>query len=110
MAASQLSGDQSRVAAAAPLAPGRTRLVFDFRYDGGMNGGGEMIVSANGNQIARGRIARTISKLPEMTDTLDIGFDADTAVTEDYAAGAFPGRILKVDIETGKAGAPGGVK
>lgn len=57
---------------------------------------------------ARGRIARTISKLPEMTDTLDIGFDADTSVTDDYADGGhFTGRILKVDIAVGKQGVAG---
>lgn len=111
MAASQQPGDQSRVAAAEPLAPGKTTLVFDFRYDGGINGGGEMAIRADGREIARGRIARTISKLPEMTDTLDIGFDADTAVTSDYASGgSFAGRIGRVDIETGKAGAAGGVE
>jgi arylsulfatase A-like enzyme len=111
MAASQLAGDQSRVAAAQPLAPGRTTLLFDFRYDGGVNGGGEMIISANGREVGRGRIARTISKLPEMTDTLDIGFDADTPVTDAYAAGGrFPGSIAKVEIAVGKPGAPGGAR
>ncbi|WP_150294214.1 arylsulfatase [Sphingobium estronivorans] len=108
MAASQLAGDQSQVAAERPLAAGRNRLVFDFRYDGGVNAGGEMIVSANGHEVARGRIARTISKLPELTETLDIGFDADTPVTSDYPAGGhFAGKIDKVDIAVGKAGAAG---
>ena len=108
MAASQLAGDQSQVAAAQPLTAGQQRLVFDFRYDGGVNAGGEMTISANGHMIGRGRIARTISKLPEMSDTLDIGFDADTPVTSDYAAGGhFPGRIGKVDIAVGRPGAGG---
>ena len=108
MAASQLAGDQSQVSSMQPLAAGQQRLVFDFRYDGGVNAGGEMTISANGNIIGRGRIARTISKLPEMSDTLDIGFDADTPVTSDYASGGhFPGRIGKVDIAVGKPGAGG---
>lgn len=108
MAASQLAGDQSRVAATHPLQAGTTKLVFDFAYDGGANGGGEMIIRADEREIARGRIARTISKLPEMTDTLDIGFDADTPVTDDYAPGGkFTGRIIRVDVEPGKRGVPG---
>ncbi|HWV13385.1 MAG TPA: arylsulfatase [Sphingobium sp.] len=108
IAASQLAGDQSQVAAAQPLTAGKNRLVFDFRYDGGMNAGGDMIISANGTEIARGRIARTISKLPEMSDTLDIGFDADTPVTSDYVGGGhFAGGIEKVDITVGQQGAPG---
>ena len=111
MAASQIAGDQLRVDASQPLAAGKNRVVFDFRYDGGANGGGEMIVSANGGEIARGRIARTISKLPEMSDTLDIGFDADTPVTDDYPAGGqFPGRIDKVEIAVGKPGMAGGAE
>ncbi|SNS63718.1 arylsulfatase [Sphingomonas laterariae] len=108
MAASQLKGAQFRVEGQ-PVGAGKTDLVFDFRYDGGMNAGGEMVISANGREIGRGRIARTISKYPEMTDTLDIGFDADTPVTDDYAdGGRFNGHIAKVDIAVGKPGAPDG--
>lgn len=111
MAASQQAGDQSRVEAAQPLPPGKALLVYDFRYDGGMNGGGEMVISANGREIGRGRIARTISKLPELTDTLDIGFDASTPVTDDYAGdGRFPGAISKVEIAVGKPGVAGGAQ
>jgi arylsulfatase len=70
-----------------------------------------MAIRADGREIARGPIARTISKLPEMTDTLDIGFDADTPVTNDYVPGGdFAGRIGRVDIETGQPGAAGGVE
>jgi arylsulfatase len=109
MAASQQDGDQSRIAAAQPLRPGRTSLVFDFRYAGGVNAGGELVILANGSEIARGPIARTMSKLPELTDTLDIGFDASTPVTDDYPRDkAFTGGITKVEITLGKAGAPGG--
>lgn len=111
MAASQQPGDQSRVMAAEALPSGKALLVYDFRYDGGMNAGGEMIISANGREIARGRIARTLSKLPELTDTLDIGFDASTPVTDDYAGdGHFPGHIAKVEIAVGKPGAAGGAR
>ncbi|WP_222560072.1 arylsulfatase [Caenibius sp. WL] len=98
MAASQLPGDQSSVAAQTPLAPGKTRLVYEFRYDGGRNAGGEIIIRANGQEIGRGRIARTISKPPEMTDTFDIGFDADTPVIEGAAGQPFNGRIDKVVV------------
>lgn len=108
VAASHFDKDQHRVSAAEPLKAGPTRLVFDFRYDGGVNAGGEMIVSANGAEIARGRLPATFTKYPEMTDTLDIGFDADTPVTTDYAMGAqFAGTIARVDVEVGPAGKPG---
>ncbi|MDD3797792.1 MAG: arylsulfatase [Novosphingobium sp.] len=104
VAASQLPGDQSAVAAAEALAPGKVHLEYEFRYDGGRNAGGEMIIRADGKEIGRGRIARTISKPPEMTDTLDIGFDADTPVVEGAVSQPFAGRIDKVDVTLAKPG------
>ncbi|MCB1676491.1 MAG: arylsulfatase [Halioglobus sp.] len=99
MAASQLNGDQSRVAADGKLPVDKSVLTYQFISDGGINAGGEMRISVDGQEIGRGRIARTISKFPELTDTLDIGFDADTAVTDDYRdGGKFNGVIKRVDI------------
>ncbi|MDP3676276.1 MAG: arylsulfatase [Novosphingobium sp.] len=104
MVASQLPGDQSRVVANRRLTAGAVVLEFDFRYDGGVNGGGEMTILADGAEIGRGRIARAISKLPELTDTLDVGFDADTPVTLNYPAGGkFSGKVSKVEIAVGKS-------
>ncbi len=99
MAASQLDGDQSRVAATAKLPAGKSVLRYRFVSDGGINAGGEMQISVDEKEIGRGRIARTISKLPEMTDTLDIGFDADTPVSAEYHdGGGFNGSVNRVDI------------
>jgi arylsulfatase A-like enzyme len=99
MAASQLPGDQSRIAAQSALPAGRSVLTYRFVSDGGMNAGGELSIHVDDREIGRGRIARTISKLPEMTDTLDIGFDADTPVTDEYAdQGRFEGGIRRVDV------------
>jgi hypothetical protein len=64
MAASQLEGDQSRVAASSRLPKGKSVLTYQFVSDGGVNAGGEMRISVDGREIGRGRIARTISKLP----------------------------------------------
>ncbi|HQY70622.1 MAG TPA: arylsulfatase [Pseudomonadales bacterium] len=99
MAASQLEGDQSRVVASGRLPAGKSVLSYQFVSDGGVNAGGEMRISVDGREIGRGRIARTISKLPEMTDTLDIGFDADTPVTAEYRdGGRFNGMLSRVDV------------
>lgn len=107
---SQHPGDQFSVSASAPLPAGRATLTYDFRYDGGVNGGGEVIITANGREVARGRIARSLSKLVEMTDKLDIGLDSDTPVTDDYPADSrFPGRIDRVDVDLAKVGMPGGL-
>lgn len=100
MAASQLAGDQSRVAAQSPLPRGKAVLRYDFTSDGGVNAGGEMRISVDGREIGHGRIERTISKLPEMTDTFDVGFDADTPVSDEYRDGGhFNGRLLRVDVD-----------
>lgn len=99
MAASQLDGDQSRVAATSTLPAGKSVLRYRFVSDGGINAGGEMQISVDEKEIGRGRIVRTISKLPEMTDTLDIGFDADTPVSAEYHdGGRFNGSVNQVDI------------
>ena len=99
MAASQLDGDQSRVAADESVPAGKSVLEYQFVSDGGVNAGGEMRIRVDGREIGRGRIARTISKLPEMTDTLDIGFDADTPVTAAYRdGGRFNGTLSRVDV------------
>jgi len=98
MAASQLPGDQFSVGASGPLPSGPQRIEYEFRYDGGFNAGGEMTIRANGKQIGKGRIARTISKLPEMTDTLDIGFDVDTPVLAGPGEGPFGGDIRRLDV------------
>lgn len=107
VATSQRPEDHFKVVASQPVAPGASRIGFSFRYDGGHNAGGEMIITANGVEIGRGRIPRTLSKLVEMTDTFDIGFDADTPVTDDYPKGShFPGTIARLEIVPGDAGAP----
>lgn len=99
MAASQLEGDQSRVEATSPLPAGRSLLTYRFTSDGGINAGGELVIELADREIGRGRIARTISKLPEMTDTLDVGFDADTPVSDEYAnQGRFEGEVRRVDV------------
>jgi arylsulfatase len=99
MAASQLEGDQFDVVAGEKLPAGASELVWQFVSEGGVNAGGELTIRVDGREIGRGRIARTISKLPEMTDTLDVGFDADTPVTDAYAdGGRFEGTIERVDV------------
>ncbi|MDT0574670.1 arylsulfatase [Croceicoccus sp. F390] len=98
MAASQLPGDQFTVQADQPLPSGEAVLEYRFTYDGGANGGGELSIIADGKQIGQGRIRRTLSKLPEQTDTFDIGFDADTPVITGPGGGRFTAGISRVDV------------
>jgi arylsulfatase len=98
MAASQVPGDQSVVRANRSLPPGKASLEFEFARDAGRNAGGELTIRANGEEIGHGRVDRTISKLVEQTDTLDVGFDADTPVVDGPASRPFNGMIERVDV------------
>src|SRR5262249_32700804 len=92
MAASHLPRDQFTVSAGRRLPSGKVKVEYEFRYQGGLNAGGEMMIRANGEEIGRGPIARTISKLPEQTESLDIGFDGDTPVTTGRGSQPFDGK------------------
>jgi len=106
MAATQRPEDTFRVIAGEALPAGPVQLRYDFDYDGGFNAGGNLRISVNGREVASGRIARTLSKLPEMTDTFDVGFDADTPVTDDYAdGGRFNGEIHRIEVQVPTAAA-----
>jgi arylsulfatase len=91
---------QFRVAGTAPVPAGPARIRYDFAYDGGGPGrGGTMTISVNGQPVASGRIPRTINLLAERDDTFDIGYDAGTPVSDDYADGGhFKGDIRKVTV------------
>ena len=91
---------QFRIAGTTAIPPGPARIRYDFAYDGGGPGkGGAMTISVNGQQVASGRIGRTINLLAERDDTFDIGFDAGTPVSDEYAdGGRFTGEIHKVAV------------
>ena len=109
MVASQLPGSQSSVASVERLKPGKVRLSFDFRYDGGINGGGTMTILTSGRVLAQGRIARTISNLTEQMDTMDVGFDRGTPVVAGVGSTPFTGRIERVDLSLGQPTVAGSV-
>ncbi|MFN8624756.1 MAG: arylsulfatase [Candidatus Binatia bacterium] len=93
--------DHYRVAAPTAVPPGPATLRFDFDYDGGgANRGGLMRISVDGQEIARGRVEHTISKLPEMTETFDVGFDTGTTVSDEYTEqGRFNGDLRKLQVD-----------
>lgn len=90
----------STVQAGTPLSSGKHEIMLDFKYDGGGNGkGGMATLSADGRQIASGRIAATIPLIVGF-ETFDVGLDTGTPVVEDYAVPfAFDGDLKKIEIE-----------
>ena len=89
------------IASSETLPVGKSTLRFDFAYDGGGRGkGGTGTLSVNGNQVAEGRIHKTVPTLFTYDETLDVGEDWGSPVSWTYEPPfAFTGRIERVTIE-----------
>lgn len=85
------------------LTPGAHRVVFDFKYDGpGPGKGGTGTLSVDGKVVATQQIPHTTPFLMNLGETLDIGSDLYTGVSEDYKLPFnFSGRIDKVVYKLG---------
>ncbi|MEM8677796.1 MAG: arylsulfatase [Planctomycetota bacterium] len=84
-----------------PLPPGKHVVTFDFNYDGGGVGkGGQATLSVDGKAVATTKFPRTIAFRMSLDETLDIGEDTGTPVSEDYQVPFdFNGEIEKVTIQ-----------
>lgn len=80
--------------------PGRHVITVDFNYDGdGVGKGGEATISVDGEKAASGRLDQTIAYRMSLDETLDIGEDTGTPVSEDYKVPfKFIGDIEEVTI------------
>jgi arylsulfatase len=86
------------------LEPGRHLIAADFIYDGGGIGkGGAISISADGAEIAGGRIDAT-EGLGFGYEYTDVGRDAQSPVTSDYLPGPteFTGIIHSITLDAGK--------
>jgi arylsulfatase len=95
--------ERTTIAAAKPLAPGKSTIRFEFAYDGGgMAKGGTGTLFVNDQKVAEGRIEHTQPLMFSADDTADVGIDLGTPVVESVGAEAksrFTGKIPKVTIE-----------
>ena len=91
------------VAGKEKLAPGKHSVKMAFRYDGGgPSKGGQATLSVDGKTVAESRFPRTIGYRMSLDETLDIGEDTGTPVSEEYQVPfAFTGKIEKVTIDLG---------
>ena len=97
-----LAGIQrDEVVSADKLTPGRHRIILDFAYDGdGIGKGGEATLSVDGRVTAQGRIRQTLFSRISLDETLDIGLDTGTPISEDYQVPfAFTGMLKQFTIE-----------
>ncbi len=92
-----------RIASNQKLSPGKHTVRFDFKYDGGGIGkGGTGTLLVDGQQVAQGRIERTVRIRFSLDETFDVGEDTGTPVIEDYAAQLpykFTGTLAKLTID-----------
>jgi arylsulfatase A-like enzyme len=98
---------QGRLVANRPLAPGRHRILLDFKaddtnaitdvYPGRTLRGGVATLSTNGTPLGEARIALLGGFY---TETLDVGQDLGTAVNDDYPVPySFNGKLDTVTVE-----------
>jgi arylsulfatase len=101
-----------RVTSGEKLAPGKHVVKVDFKYDGpGYGKGGTGVLSVDGNEVARGKIERTIPVRFSLDETLDVGMDTGTPVVEDYVNKMpfrFTGTLDKVEVKLGESGVRAG--
>ena len=87
------------VAAKDKLPPGEHVIVADFKYDGGLGKGAMVTITVNDKPAAQGRIERTTPFRMSIDETLDIGEDTGTPVSEDYRVPfKFSGHLKRVLI------------
>jgi arylsulfatase len=84
-----------------PLPKGKTKLVVDFKYDGGgMGKGGAITMTANDKPVAEGRLERTIPIQFSLGEGLDIGMDVGSPVDFTYKLPfKFTGKIERVTVD-----------
>jgi arylsulfatase len=91
------------IAATNAISPGKQTITMAFTYDGGGIGkGGTATILVGGNEVAKGRIERTIPIRVALDEGLDIGEDTGTPVNTSYdVPNKFTGEIDKVTIQLG---------
>ena len=75
--------------------------MIDFKYDGpGIGKGGTATMKVDGKDVAEGKLARTVPLRFSADETLDIGEDTGTPVSEDYHVPfKFTGTLEKVVLD-----------
>ena len=97
--------EQFPVAAAEPLPTGRVTVQYRFTYDGGDPGaGGTGALYVNNKKVGEAHLEKTVPYTFSLDETLDIGCDLATPVTDDYPMGdnKFNGKIYSVIVDIGK--------
>lgn len=91
------------IASSQALKPGKYKVVYDFKYDGGGPGkGGVGTMYVNEAQVATGRIERTQAGIFSVDDLADVGLDEGTPVADYGPSSKFNGKVNSITIEQKK--------
>jgi len=88
-----------------PLAEGEHQVRVEFAYDGGGLGkGGTATLYVDGNKVGEGRVEATVPMLFSGDETLDLGSDSGTPVSDDLTVGEleFNGRVRWIEFDLGE--------
>jgi arylsulfatase len=92
------------VRAESAVPSGEHQVRVEFAYDGGGLGkGGTADLYVDGTKVGSGRIEHTVPMMFSADETLDLGSDTATPVSDDYdtRTSEFTGRIHRVQIDLG---------
>ena len=93
--------ERTNIGDEAALPAGKHIIHYEFIPDSKAPGaGGKSILSVNGKKVAEAQIPKTQPFMFSGDEGVDVGLDAETNVSPDYAQGnnAFTGRIIKVTV------------
>ncbi|MBD2165958.1 arylsulfatase [Calothrix membranacea FACHB-236] len=82
------------------LPSGKSTIRFNFDYDGGVGAGGIGKLFINDQQVAEGRVDKTIAYRLALDETFDVGRDTGTPVVDTYQVPFnFTGNLQQVSLE-----------
>lgn len=94
--------EKTYIRASEPLSEHRNHIQMEFLYDGGGDGrGGTAVLFMNHTELARGRIERTIPYIICSSETVSVGLQRSTPVSDEYTVenSRFAGDIYSVTIK-----------
>jgi arylsulfatase len=93
-----------KAAATEPLSPGNHQVRVEFAYDGdGLAKGGDTTLSVDGSPVGSARQEASIPMLFSGDETLDVGVDYGSSVSDDYTpdTSRFTGTVNWVQLDQG---------
>jgi hypothetical protein len=97
--------EQSKIYGEQVVPAGEHQVRMEFAYDGGgLAKGGNVTLYLDGDKVGEGRVDHTVPMLFSADETLDLGRDSATPVSDDHGTdNAFTGRVRWVQIDVDEA-------